>query len=388
LNKSKQRYIPYGRQVIDEDDIQSVIDVLKSDYLTTGPVVEKFEKRVANYVGSKYAVSFSNGTAALHAACFAAGISSGDEVITTPMTFVASANCVLYQGAKPIFADIDTKTYNIDPDEIRKKITSKTRAIIPVDFTGQPVELDQIMEIAEKNNLIVIEDAAHAIGANYKGKRIGSVADMTMFSFHPVKHITTGEGGMITTNNKTFFEKLIQFRTHGITRDQSLLNVNHGPWYYEMHFLGYNYRMTDIQAALGSSQLDKLDMFIDKRKEIVRKYNDGFNELKEIVVPFQGMSSDSSWHLFVIQIKSDLLSINRKAFFDKLREANIGVNVHYIPVHLQPYYQKLGYKQGDYPNAEALYKNIITLPLFPTMTSQDVQHVIDTVKEIVLEHRK
>src|SRR5699024_2778190 len=189
------------------------------------------------------------------------------------MTFVASANCVLYQGAKPIFADIDTKTYNIDPDEIRKKITSKTRAIIPVDFTGQPVELDQIMEIAEKNNLIVIEDAAHAIGANYKGKRIGSVADMTMFSFHPVKHITTGEGGMITTNNKTFFEKLIQFRTHGITRDQSLLNVNHGPWYYEMHFLGYNYRMTDIQAALGSSQLDKLDMFIDKRKEIVRKYN-------------------------------------------------------------------------------------------------------------------
>ena len=388
MNKSKQRYIPYGRQVIDEDDIQSVIDVLKSDYLTTGPVVEKFEKRVANYVGSKYAVSFSNGTAALHAACFAAGISSGDEVITTPMTFVASANCVLYQGAKPIFADIDTKTYNIDPDEIRKKITSKTRAIIPVDFTGQPVELDQIMEIAEKNNLIVIEDAAHAIGANYKGKRIGSVADMTMFSFHPVKHITTGEGGMITTNNKTFFEKLIQFRTHGITRDQSLLNVNHGPWYYEMHFLGYNYRMTDIQAALGSSQLDKLDMFIDKRKEIVRKYNDGFNELKEIVVPFQGMSSDSSWHLFVIQIKSDLLSINRKAFFDKLREANIGVNVHYIPVHLQPYYQKLGYKQGDYPNAEALYKNIITLPLFPTMTSQDVQHVIDTVKEIVLEHRK
>src|SRR5699024_2717230 len=261
-------------------------------------------------------------------------------------------------------------------------------AIIPVDFTGQPVELDQIMEIAEKNNLIVIEDAAHAIGANYKGKRSGSVADMTMFSFHPVKHITTGEGGMITTNNKTFFEKLIQFRTHGITRDQSLLNVNHGPWYYEMHFLGYNYRMTDIQAALGSSQLDKLDMFIDKRKEIVRKYNDGFNELKEIVVPFQGMSSDSSWHLFVIQIKSDLLSINRKAFFDKLREANIGVNVHYIPVHLQPYYQKLGYKQGDYPNAEALYKNIITLPLFPTMTSQDVQHVIDTVKEIVLEHRK
>src|SRR5699024_9176409 len=197
-------------------------DVLKSDYLTTGPVVEKFEKRVANYVGSKYAVSFSNGTAALHAACFAAGISSGDEVITTPMTFVASANCVLYQGAKPIFADIDNKTYNIDPDEIRKKITSKTRAIIPVDFTGQPVNLDQIMEIAEKNNLIVIEDAAHAIGANYKGKRIGSVADMTMFSFHPVKHITTGEGGMITTNNKTFFEKLIQFRTHGITRDQSL----------------------------------------------------------------------------------------------------------------------------------------------------------------------
>ncbi|WP_337019757.1 UDP-4-amino-4,6-dideoxy-N-acetyl-beta-L-altrosamine transaminase [Oceanobacillus massiliensis] len=387
MANSKHPFIPYGQQLIDNEDIQAVVDVLKSDYLTTGPAVDNFEEKIADYVESKYAVAFSNGTAALHGACFAADIGGGDEVITTPMTFAASANCVLYQGGKPVFADIDPNTYNIDPKQIRKKITDKTKAIIPVDFTGQPVNLDEIIKIADEFNLVVIEDAAHAIGATYKESKIGSIADMTMFSFHPVKHITTGEGGIITTNNKDFYEKLKQFRTHGITRDNLLLKENHGPWYYEMQFLGYNYRMTDIQAALGASQIDKLDKFIERRRDIVDQYNRGFSALNEVIIPYQQSDGSSSWHLYVIQIKKDLLSINRKQFFEELRQADIGVNVHYIPVHLHPYYQELGYKKGDYPYAEELYEQIITLPLFPAMTDEDVKYVIDTIKNIVIKHQ-
>lgn len=380
-------FIPYGRQTIDEDDIKAVVDVLKSDYLTTGPAVERFEQKVAAYVGANYAVAFSNGTSALHSAIFAAGIHKDDEVITSPMTFVASANCILYQGGKPVFADINPKTYNIDPKEIRKKITHKTKAVIPVDFTGQPVEMDEIMAIAKEQNLIVIEDAAHAIGATYKGSKIGSIADMTMFSFHPVKHITTGEGGIITTNDKALYERLRQFRTHGITRDSSLLNKNHGPWYYEMHFLGYNYRMTDIQAALGCSQIDKLDRFVERRKDIVNQYNKAFDSLSAIITPYQHPDGNSSWHLYVIQLEKELLSIDRKMFFEDLRNANIGVNVHYIPVHLQPYYQELGYRQGDLLKAEKLYEKIITLPLFPEMTDDEVQYVIEKVRILVKEHQ-
>lgn len=384
----EHHFIPYGRQTIDEDDIQAVVDVLQSNYLTTGPAVDEFEKKIADYVGAKYAVSFSNGTAALHASCFAAGIGEGDEVITTPMTFVASANCILYQGGKPVFADIDPKTYNIDPTDIRKRITTKTKAIIPVDYTGQPVHLDEIMKIAEENNLIVIEDAAHAIGATYKGRKVGSIADMTMFSFHPVKHITTGEGGIITTNNKDLYDKLQQFRTHGITRNPSLIDANHGPWYYEMQFLGYNYRLTDIQAALGASQLDKLDKFIERRRSIVEHYNSNFSKLAEIVTPYQHSDGNSSWHLYVIQLKKELLSIDRKQFFIELRQANIGVNVHYIPVHLQPYYKELGFKKGDYPHAEQLYDQIITLPLSPSMEEADVNYIVNKVKEIIWKYKK
>ncbi|TFE03937.1 UDP-4-amino-4,6-dideoxy-N-acetyl-beta-L-altrosamine transaminase [Jeotgalibacillus salarius] len=383
----KHPFIPYGRQSIDEDDIEAVIEVLKSDYLTTGPTVEIFEKKVADYVEAKYAVAFSNGTAALHGACFAAGIGNGDEVITTPMTFVASANCVLYQGGKPIFADIDPETYNIDPHEVRKRITKKTKAIIPVDFTGQPVNMNEIMKIAKENNLLVIEDAAHAIGATYNDSKVGSIADMTMFSFHPVKHITTGEGGIITTNNKVLYEKLIQFRSHGITRDRSLLNKSEGPWYYEMQYLGYNYRMTDIQAALGTSQIVKLDQFIERRRDIVKQYNNEFSSLKELITPFQHPDGNSSWHLYVIKLKEELLTIDRKQFFIKLRKARIGVNVHYIPVHLQPYYQEFGHQKGDYPHAEKLYDRILTLPLFPEMTDVDIQYVADTVKAIINEHK-
>ncbi|HDX9660668.1 TPA: UDP-4-amino-4,6-dideoxy-N-acetyl-beta-L-altrosamine transaminase [Bacillus toyonensis] len=379
----RETYLPYGQQQIDEYDIQAVVDVLKGDFLTTGPMVQQFEGAIAKYAGAKYAVSFSNGTAALHAACYAAGITEGDEVITTPMTFVASANCILYQGGKPIFADIDNETYNISPKSIEEKITNKTKAIIPVHFTGQPVELNAIQKIAKENNLIIIEDAAHALGATYKNKKIGSIGDMTMFSFHPVKHITTGEGGVITTNNPLFYEKLIQFRTHGIERNPQKLLENHGPWYYEMQFLGYNYRLTDIQAALGLSQLSKLDSFIKIRKKYVDIYNKEFSSLSEIIIPKQLPQTSSSWHLYIIRLNTKLLKCNRKEVYEALQRENIGVNVHYIPVHLQPFYQKLGFEKGICPQAENVYEEIITLPLFPKMTEADVWDVIQAVRKVL-----
>ncbi|WP_078430394.1 UDP-4-amino-4,6-dideoxy-N-acetyl-beta-L-altrosamine transaminase [Alkalihalobacterium alkalinitrilicum] len=383
----RDSYLPYGRQWIDDKDIQAVVNVLKSDYLTTGPIITRFEKEIADYVGAKYAVAFSNGTAALHGACFAAGIKKNDEVITTPMTFAASVNCILYQGGKPVFADVDPKTYNISPNNIKQLITKKTKAIIPVDFTGQPATLDEIISIANKHKLIVIEDAAHSLGAFYKGKKIGSISDMTMFSFHPVKHITTGEGGIITTNNKDYFEKLMQFRTHGITRNNDKLFQYHGPWYYEMQFLGFNYRMTDIQAALGISQLKKLIQFIEYRKRIIEKYNMGFKDLEQITIPYQKKDHESSWHLYIIRLNLDQLTVGRKEVFEALIKENIGVNVHYIPVHLQPYYQRLGYKKGICPNAEKLYEEIITLPLFPAMSEKDVEDVINGVKKVIEFYR-
>ncbi|MBJ8097789.1 UDP-4-amino-4,6-dideoxy-N-acetyl-beta-L-altrosamine transaminase [Bacillus cereus group sp. N11] len=379
----RETYLPYGQQQIDEYDIQAVVDVLKGDFLTTGPMVQQFEEAIAKYVGAKYAVSFSNGTAALHAACYAAGITEGDEVITTPMTFVASANCILYQGGQPVFADIDNETYNISPKSIEEMITNKTKAIIPVHFTGQPVELEAIQKIAKENNLIIIEDAAHALGATYKNKKIGSIGDMTMFSFHPVKHITTGEGGVITTNNPLFYEKLVQFRTHGIERNPHKLLENHGPWYYEMQFLGYNYRITDIQAALGISQLSKLDSFIKIRKKYVDIYNKEFSSLSEIIIPKQLPQTSSSWHLYIIRLNTKLLKCNRKEVYEALQRENIGVNVHYIPVHLQPFYQKLGFEKGVCPQAENVYEEIITLPLFPKMTEADVWDVIQAVRKVL-----
>jgi perosamine synthetase len=381
-------YLPYGRQWVDEEDIQSVVDVLKGDFLTTGPAVGEFEKAVASYVGARYAVAFSNGTAALHGACFAAGISEGHEVITSPMTFAASSNCVLYQNAKPVFADIDSKTYNIDPEKVEKLINENTKAIIPVHFTGQPVAIDEIKKLAEKHNLVVIEDAAHALGATYKNKKIGSFSDMTMFSFHPVKHITSGEGGIITTNSEEYYQKLLQFRSHGITRDPEKMIENHGPWYYEMQFLGFNYRMTDIQAALGTSQLKKIDKFVDLRKKYVSIYNEAFEEIDEIQTPYQDQYGSSSWHLYIIRLDLEKLSGSRKEIFEALIKENIGVNVHYIPVHLLPYYSQLGYKQGICPNAEKLYEEIITLPLFPAMREEDVIDVIAAVNKVINNYRK
>ena len=380
-------FIPYGSQWIDEDDIEAVSKVLKSDYLTTGPKVEEFEKQFAQYVDADYAVAVSNGTAALHAACFAADIGEGDEVITTPITFAASANCILYQGGTPVFADIDKETYNIDPNKLEDKITDKTKAIIPVHYTGQPCKLDKIYKIANKHDLVVIDDAAHALGAEYKGKKIGSLSDMSTFSFHPVKHITSGEGGMITTDSKELYNKLIKFRTHGITKNSNnYLNKSDGPWYYEQQSLGYNYRITDIQCALGISQLNKSDKFLARRREIAEQYNKAFENLEGIQIPYQKEKVNSSWHIYVLQLELEKLSVNRKKIFDSLREKDLGVNVHYIPVYYHPYYKKLGYKKGLCPNAEWLYERIITIPLFPKMSDQQSKAVIDKVKTTIKNH--
>ncbi len=371
-------YIPYGKQWIDEEDIQAVNEVLRSDYLTTGPIVNEFEKVVADYVGAKYAVAISNGTAALHAACFAIDIKEGDEVITTPITFAASANCVLYCGGIPVFADIDPITYNINPEDIKRKITNKTKAIIAVHFTGQPCDMDKIQAIADEYNLIVIEDAAHALGADYKGKKIGSISDMTTFSFHPVKHITTGEGGMITTNDESLYKKLSLFRTHGITRDENFMLNNEGDWYYEQIELGYNYRITDIQCALGLNQMKKLDKFLDRRKEIVQMYNNAFKDDDNYIIPTQLEGCNNSWHLYILQFKNK----DRKLAFDKLRKLGIGVNVHYIPVYKHPYYQNNGYKNIVCKHSEDLYNKMISIPLFPKMTNEEVDYVIKSIKNL------
>ena len=386
----RDKLLPYGHQWIDEEDIKAVSEVLHSDWITQGPKVAEFEKEFAKYVGARYAVAVNSGTAALHTACFAAQIEKGDEVITTPITFAASANCVLYQGGIPVFADIDADTLNIDPEEIKKKITKKTKALIPVDFTGLPVDLEKILQIAKDNNLVIIEDASHALGATYKDSKIGNISDMTIFSFHPVKHITTGEGGMITTNNKEYYERLILFRTHGITKEKDKLLTDDSPWYYEMQELGYNYRLTDFQCALGLSQLKKIDGIIQRRREIVKKYNSEFKDISEIKIPENNpFDSNPAWHIYMIQLNLKRLKVGRREIFEALRAENIGVNVHYIPVHLQPYYQKkFGYNLGDFPKAENYYSRAITLPIFPKMTDKDVDDVIKAVKKVIGYYKK
>lgn len=370
-------FLSYGRQIIDEEDIQAVVDTLRSPFLTQGPKIVEFEQAIARYVGSKYAVAFCNGTAALHAACYAAGIEEGDEVITTPITFAASANCVRYVGGTVVFADIDPQTYNIDTTEIEKKITSRTKAIIPVDFAGQPADMDKIMEIAKKHNLTVIEDGAHSLGAVYKGRKVGTLADMTMFSFHPVKPITTAEGGIIVTDNEDYYRKLQLFRSHGIEKTDHA--IQQGDWYYEMTDLGYNYRMTDIQAALGLTQLKKIENFIERRHEIVEMYNNGLEDNPNFIIPKQLEDTKSGWHLYMIQLK---LTKSRQEVFNKMRDRNIGVHVHYIPVYWHPYYQNLGYEKGICPIAEHWYNNVLTLPIHPSLSNKEIEFIINSLKEI------
>ncbi len=381
--------IYYGHQYIDEADVQAVTEVLRHHDLTCGPKIGELERKLCEITGAKYAVACSNGTAALHIACLAAGVGKGDEVITTPLTFAASANCALYCGAKPVFADIKEETYNIDPKEVAAHITERTRAIVAVDYTGQSVEEEELLEICRKHHLAFIEDGAHVIGTKYKGKPNGSIADMTTFSFHPVKTVTGGEGGAVLTNHEEYYKKLLLYRSHGITREESLLEREpDGPWYYEQIALGYNYRMTDIQAALLLSQLDKLPMFSARRKEIVARYDEAFRKLPQVRVQKEIPESDTTRHLYILRLAPDKLTIGRRQFFDALGAENICCNVHYIPTYYFPYYERLGYRKGICPKAEKLYEEIISLPLYYAMTEQDVEDVIHAVTRIALYYAK
>jgi len=373
--------IPYGRQSIDDADIQSVVSVLKSDWITQGPVIEQFERTIADYAGVRYAVAFSSGTAALHGAMHVAGVKSGKEVITSPVTFLATPNSAIYCGGLPVFVDIDPETYCLNTEKIAGNISSKTKVIAPVDMAGYPVDIRSILDDARDHDCVVIEDAAHALGACRDGKKVGCAADMTMFSFHPVKHITTGEGGIIVTNNEEYAEQLRIFRNHGITKDPKYLTKNDGPWYYEMQDLGYNLRITDIQCALGLSQMQKLEKFIDRRNAIALKYNDAFLQHPNIRIPPQAPNgSRHAYHIYPLILKG----ISRKDLFLKLREKGILCQVQYIPVYRQPYYQKMfGFKNENFPVSEWYYENEITIPLFPKMSDDDVTTVIDAVTEIV-----
>lgn len=385
----REQKLYYGHQYIDDADIQAVVEVLKSDYLTCGPKITELEEKLCKLTGAKYAVVCSNGTAALHMACMAAGVKEGDEVITTPITFAASANCALYCGAKPVFADINEKTYNIDPQKVKEVTTEKTKAVVAVDFTGQSVELDALMAHCKEQGLVLIEDGAHVIGTKYKGQMNGSLADMTTFSFHPVKTVTAGEGGAVMTNSEEYYKKLLLARSHGITRDVSQMEEKaQGSWYYEQIDLGYNYRMTDMQAGLLISQLDKLPMFSKRRKEIVAKYDAAFRQMPEIQVQEEIPESDTTRHLYILRIRPEMLTIDRKGFFEAMAAENIMCNVHYIPVYYFPHYQRLGYEKGLCPKAEKLYDEMMSLPLYYSMTDQDAEDVIAAVRKIVEYYRK
>ncbi|MCI6629264.1 MAG: UDP-4-amino-4,6-dideoxy-N-acetyl-beta-L-altrosamine transaminase [Lachnospiraceae bacterium] len=379
----------YGHQYIDEADIKAVTDVLRSDFLTCGPQIGNLEKRLCELTGARYAVACSNGTAALHMACQAAGIGEGDELITTPITFAASANCALYCGARPVFADINPETYNIDPACVKEKITERTKAVVAVDYTGQAVELNPLLEMCHEKGITLIEDGAHSIGTLYDGRPVGSIADMTTFSFHPVKTVTGGEGGAVLTNDPKLYQRLKLFQTHGITREPQLLQHEaHGSWYYEQIELGMNYRMTDMQAALISSQLDKLPMFSRRRKEIVAKYDQVFSRIPELFVQKEIPESDTTRHLYILRIRPEKLTIDRKQFFEAMTAENICCNVHYIPVYYHPYYEKLGYEKGLCPHAEKLYSEIMSLPLYYSLTDQDVEDVITAVRKLCEYYKK
>jgi perosamine synthetase len=379
----RKTLLPYGRQSIGEDDIQAVVDVLRSDWLTTGPKVEEFEENFAARVGAKYAVSFSSGTAALHGAAFAAGLKPGDEAITTSMTFAATANCVLYQGATPVFADVSSDTLNLDPQEVASRITPRARAILPVDYAGHPADLDAMLELASRHNLVVIEDASHALGAEYKGRRCGSIADMTIFSFHPVKHLATGEGGMVATNRPDFAETLRRFRNHGISSDARQRQAE-GQWHYEMVLLGFNYRLTDIACALGLSQLKKLDANLSRRREIAAHYAAALSDMPEITLPAVRREVNPAWHLYPIRLNLEKLNAGRAEVFRALRAENIGVNVHYIPVHRHPYYRdRFHYRAGDFPIAEDAYERFISLPMFHGMSDDDINDVVRALRKVI-----
>ncbi|MCG8572051.1 MAG: UDP-4-amino-4,6-dideoxy-N-acetyl-beta-L-altrosamine transaminase [Spirochaetes bacterium] len=380
-------FLSYGKQWIDNEDITEVEKVLKSPFLTQGPKVTEFEKALCNYTGANYCVVVSNGTAALHLAVAALDIEKNKKGITSPITFAASSNCMIYNNVNPLFVDINPKTYNLDYSKLEEIDDPEVKLIIPVHFAGQPCNMDQITKIANNKNWFIIEDASHAIGSKYKdGSMVGSnkYSDMTTFSFHPVKTITTGEGGAITTNDKELYKKLIILRNHGITKNKLEHNTNPETWYYEMQKLGFNYRLTDIQCALGISQLKKLNMFIKRRREIVKKYNNDFKDEKFITIPFEERGYCSAFHLYVLQFDFSKLNKNRNEMMNILKKKNIGTQVHYIPVHIHPYYQKkFGFKLGDFPCAEKYYEQALSIPLYPKMNNEEVQYVIDNILSLV-----
>ena len=385
----RKRLLPYGRQSVDNADVQAVVEVLKSDWLTTGPKIGEFEERFAAWIGVRHAVSFSSGTAALHGAAFAAGLGPGDEAITTPMTFCATANCILYQGATPVFADVSADTLNLDPREVSKKLSartySRTKAIIAVDYAGHPAALDELGQLAKTQGALLIEDACHALGAEFQGKRVGSIANMTVFSFHPVKHLTTGEGGMVATNDARLAETLRRFRNHGISSEARQRHES-GQWFYEMVLLGFNYRLTDIACALGLSQLEKLAANLARRREIAAQYAEAFWDLPAIVIPTVRDGVVPAWHLYPVRLKLELLAAGRGEIFQALRAENIGVNVHYIPVHQHPYYRERFNTEAGYPVAEDAYERLISLPMFHSMTAQDVEDVIHALRKVVTHY--
>lgn len=375
--------IPYGRQHIDSEDIQAVVGILQSDWLTTGPKVGEFESAFADVVGAKYAIAVSSGTAALHASTYALGIGPGDEVIVSAMTFAATANCVVFQGGTPIFADVDPDTLLIDPSSVEDRISPRTRAVIAVDYAGQPCDYDTLAEIAGKHNLSLAADACHSLGAHYKERPVGSLALLNAFSFHPVKHITTGEGGMITTDDPKLAERMNLFRSHGITTNHRQREAQ-GSWFYEMVDLGYNYRITDFQCALGLSQLKKLPKWIACRREIAHRYDQAFQNIPRVKPLTVQSETFHAYHLYVIRLDLDGTDLNRSVVFSKLREAGIGINVHYIPVHLHPFYRnRFDTKPGLCPIAERAYERIISLPMYPALSHEDQCHVIETLDKIL-----
>lgn len=374
--------IPYGKQTLDEKDKNAVLEILEENtYLTTGPRVNKFEEKVCNYVGCKFGVAVNSGTAALHCATFSAGIQKDDEVIVPSISFVATSNTVLYQGGKPVFCDINHETLNIDVSKIEKLITEKTKAIIMVDMCGQPCDYDKIRELCNKYNLILIQDAAHSLGASYKDMKVGSYADITCFSFHPVKNITTCEGGMMVTNNEKYYQKAKSFRSHGVTRDY-ITREKTNSHYYEMVDLGYNYRIPDVLCALGISQMDKLDFFIKRRNEIAEYYNNNFKN-HSVVIPLKNYYY-SAYHIYVIKLNLNNLNKSRDDVFKELKESGIGVNVHYMPIYLHPYYQSIGYKKGLCPVSETVYESMITLPCFPLLRDEELNHICKKINEICI----
>lgn len=380
--------IYYGHQHITEKDIQAVEKVLRSNYLTQGPVIESFEKKVANYCGAKYAVAVTNATSALHIACKAAGLGEGDVLWTSPITFTASANCGRYCGADVDFVDIDDKTYNMSVAELRHKLETavqKPKVVIPVHLAGQSCDMEAIKALADECNFKIIEDASHATGADYKNTKVGSCcySDMTVFSFHPVKIVTTGEGGMVLTNNKDLYEKLKLYRSHGITRDADLMTQGaDGPWYYQQIELGFNYRMTDLQAALGCSQMDSLDEFVARRRYLVKRYNEKLKELP-LRTPYQDEATNPSWHIYIIRVDFTKVTLSKKEIFARMRDRGIALNLHYIPVHTQPYYQNLGFKKGDFPVSERYYEEAITLPLYYDLTDEQQDQIIQALKDVL-----